>query len=252
MGPAHPCVGACSSAGRKALVSAVFEKKVLSMEELSKHLADGKHEPQEKTAAPVEEAGPQEETAAPVEETEEVTAMPNMAEPPTTTALPSTNTFFFKKLSGMGKVLFKVTKTVCPACVRALRCIASHLLHCVPSQLEGQLNPDGSGRPYRQGIFLCTRYDIAGKDDDSLHLEPLENVYTEQKSHCFCKYHTLLCNVSPCLRCVSWAAKPLTVTVVALVMPEGKKEKGEGGGKKGKRERREKERGNEKKEDSVQ
>ena len=98
--------------------------------------------------------------------------------------------FFFKGISGMGTLLFKVTANVrSPAPHRharpppigppphrharphvgssppwaarlslgMVRCVV-----CVPSQMQGEPNPDVPGKPYGPNVYKCQRYDIGG------------------------------------------------------------------------------------------
>ena len=39
-----------------------------------------------------------------------------------------------------------------------MRCV------CVPSQMEGKLDPDGLGKAYGPNMYECQRYDIGKKD----------------------------------------------------------------------------------------
>lgn len=85
--------------------------------------------------------------------------------------------FFFKRIPGMGTMLFKVTAkvrlppigtlapTLAPTLAAArlslgmVRCVV-----CVPSQMEGQPDPEGVGKAYGPNVYTCQRYDIDGDD----------------------------------------------------------------------------------------
>ena len=41
---------------------------------------------------------------------------------------------------------------------------------CVPSQMEGLVNPDGLGKPYGRNVYKCQRYDIDGDEDDKIEV----------------------------------------------------------------------------------
>ena len=138
---------------------AVYKEEALTEKALLKHLdgkADGKEVAKaEKKVVVSEEAGETEDTHPKPE--------PDAAG----------KSFFFKGIPGMGTLLFKVTaKVLSPAPHRhthphvggspsltgdgALRCV------CVPSQMEGKLDPDGLGKAYGPNIYKCQRYDICG------------------------------------------------------------------------------------------
>ena len=140
---------------------AVYKEKALTEKALLKHLdgtADGKKVAVSGEAVVSEEAGETEDTHPKPE--------PDAAG----------KSFFFKGIPGMGTLLFKVTaKVLSPAPHRhthphvggspsltgdgALRCV------CVPSQMEGKLNPDGLGKAYGPNIYKCQRYDICQAGD---------------------------------------------------------------------------------------
>jgi len=144
-------------------VCAVYKEEALTEEALLKHLdgkADGKEVAKaEKKVVVSEEAGETEDTHPKPE--------PDAAG----------KSFFFKGIPGMGTLLFKVTaKVLSPTPHRhthphvggspsltgdgALRCV------CVPSQMEGKIDPDALGKAYGPNMYKCQRYDIGKKGKD--------------------------------------------------------------------------------------
>ena len=102
--PRAPLSGACSFARSNALLRAVYEEEALSEKDLLKHLrgeADGKKVAKaEKKAVASKDAMVSEEAG----ETEDTAPKPEPDD--------AGKNFFFKGISGMGALLFKVTEKV--------------------------------------------------------------------------------------------------------------------------------------------
>ena len=93
--------------------------------------------------------------------------------------------FFFKPIPFMGTPLFKVTATVLspappsahsppltPTLAAARLSLAMvRRVVCVPSQMEGLVNPDScTGELYGRNVYKCQRYDIGGVEEDKIEV----------------------------------------------------------------------------------
>ena len=67
---------------------------------------------------------------------------------------------------------------------------------CVPSQMAGQPDPMGLGKPYGRNVYMCTRYDIDA-DDESATLRELTGLIMKVK------HDTLLLSLAQAVKALS-------------------------------------------------